>query len=92
MEERTEQLLDKLCELSRLKLTPEEKLGFRESFRRIIEFVDKVKSLNLPATAVSPLVTKESMELADDRPEQFPQAELLPREYRLRSILEEDGR
>jgi len=92
MEERIEQLLEKLCELSRLSLTSEEKLSFRESFKRVIEFVDKVKSLNLPATAVPPLVTKESMELAEDQPEEFPLAQILHREYRLRSILEEDGR
>jgi len=89
-EQKMNDTLDKLCELSRLKLTEEEKARFHKDFARMVAFIDKVAQLQLKKEDIPPIISKEKMHLADDVPANFPLPDGFKRDYRVGGILEEE--
>ncbi len=50
----TEELINKLANLSRLKFTPEEKIDIKKDLEKMIHFIDKLNELD--TTGVKPLL------------------------------------
>ncbi len=83
----TKEMLASLCELSRVNLTGSEQEKFVEDFKKILEFIEKVKSMALPAQEKIPIVFQESMRLAEDQPAPFTFNEDFRRVYRVGNLL-----
>lgn len=81
-----QEIIQQLCHLARLSLQREEWEKFRQDFTRILEFIDKVKSLGLPSQKVLPLVSKDSMHLAEDEPSTYPLPQNFKKDYYIGSI------
>ena len=63
----TDELLDKIADLSKLSFQPEERDSYKAEFQKMLEFVDQLQSLD--TTGVQPLVhiTEEINHLREDR-------------------------
>ncbi len=83
------ELLDTLCALSRVSLLEEEREQFAHAFSRILDFVEKVKSLNLPSQKILPLVSKESQHTSEDVPIEFQFPINFRHDYRIGKLFEQ---
>ena len=87
------ELLDHLCQLARLELSPGEREEFARKFADLVGFVDAIKELSDESREVPLQVPKERMETAADEPRTEPCEGEVPRSYAAGHIgdLEESG-
>ncbi|MCD6282640.1 hypothetical protein J7J84_03405 [bacterium] len=76
------ELLDHLCQLARLELSPGEREEFARKFSDLVGFVDAIKELRDESREIPLQVPKERMDTAPDEPREEPCKGELPRSYR----------
>jgi len=66
-----EDLLDHLCQLARLELSPEERAEFSRKFARLLAFVEQIRELGLQSGELPLQTAKDRLEPAADEPRRY---------------------
>lgn len=65
----TDELLEKMARLSRLRIAPNERESMRDDFQRMVDFVDKLREVDTEGVEPLTYMTDGVHVLADDTPE-----------------------